>query len=85
MTILQTNIIRATLAHMSPRTLASFIADLDMVPEYSDMELALMVEALDMLFSVAGHDAIGMLQELDVNACNPLVGNAIDEWQAVAA
>lgn len=66
---------QALMTRMTPRTLASFIADLDNAPgDYDQATLDLMQDALEALFGLVGRaDAMALLSEYDVTASNPLV------------
>ena len=67
------------LTRMTPKTLASFIADLDESCDGDGITLAIMLEALDKLFANVGRaDAMHLLAAHNINANHPLVAAMVD-------
>lgn len=74
--------LEAVFQNIKPIVLAGMISDMD---EAADMpgenELYVMQFAIDTLFSIVGPaKAIEFLAVYEVDACNPLVADAVDEW-----
>lgn len=77
------DLLQVVFGALRPTTIAAIIADLDGQPidTMSYSEIYTMQFAINTLFANAGaEDAIAMLAKLEVNAGNPLVADAVDEW-----
>ena len=77
----QTCTISQILEHMTPATLAAWIADMDDAPEELDADgVALMNAAINELFALVGMEAVALLQENGVSSDNPLVMAVIESY-----
>ena len=64
--------------HMSPSTLACWIADLDNAPdELSLSDMALMKFAMHELFALVGMEAVTMLKPHGIDETHPLLSAAV--------
>lgn len=72
-------------AHLTPITIAGMVSDMDAAAsdfgEATPDDLYVMQFAIDTLFSIVGPaKAIELLAVYEVDAANPLVADAVDEW-----
>ncbi len=64
--------------HMSPATIAAWVADMDNMPELrSDKDVALMQAGIMTLFALVGMEAVAMLERHGIEAVHPLVQAAV--------
>jgi len=64
--------------HMSPATIAAWVADMDNMPELrSDKDVALMQAGIMTLFALVGMEAVAMLEWHGIEAVHPLVQAAV--------
>lgn len=85
MTTLHKPTLETVFGHLTPITIAGMIANMDEagadMNEQNLDDLRVMQFAIDTLFGIVGPaKAIELLAVYEVDAANPLVADAVDEW-----